>query len=360
MRLKRLHIENFKNYTEKDLSFGSDLIGICGPNGCGKTNLLDAIHYLSLGKSYIHHVDQQNIRHGANYFLIEADLDTPGQEEVNLKIGYSPSRKKKISRNGVAYEKVLEHIGYVPVIMITPFDLSLITGTREERRRLMDKVISQFDKDYLYALVNYNKVLEQRNKLIKQSYGSSSLDPQLTSVYDEQLVRYGQVIFEGRKNFIEQLYPHFASFYGKIAGVEESVSMVYESQLQKTDFSQALKDALNDDIQFQRTTVGPHRDEVGFYIFERPLKKFGSQGQQKTFLFSLKLALNEVFLAHKGYPPLMLLDDIGDRLDDQRLEHLAKLLSENHFGQTFITDINSSRLKSFFITSADKGEIISI
>lgn len=348
MWLNKLSVFNFKNYTEAELTFLPSVNVFSGDNGAGKTNLLDAIHYLSLCKSYFNPIDSQQIKQETDWFMVQGDYD---KDDIPTQISCTVKRnqKKVFKRNKKEYPRLADHIGQFPLVMISPSDVSLVTDGSEERRKFMDNVISQTDAQYLDQLMAYNRCLLQRNSLLKQVGRMGYLDANLMEVLDHQLTLLGQKIFERRKGFMEQFLPEFVRHYQFISQEAEVVELRYESQLHDQSFSDLLASSADRDRLQERTCCGIHKDELAFSIHQgMPLKKFGSQGQQKSFLIALKLAQYTYLHQIKGYKPLLLLDDIFDRLDDLRVRKLMMMVSNDEFGQLFITDTDASRIKLIF------------
>lgn len=347
MHLKQLSVINFKNYEQAELNFGPGVNAFTGNNGAGKTNLLDAIHYLSLCKSYFNPIDSQQILQGSDFFVINGAFDKDGHEE-SIACGVKRNQKKQFRRNKKEYPRLADHIGLFPLVMTSPYDVSIIMEGSEERRRFIDNVISQTDNHYLDELITYNKALLNRNILLRQIAHTGKYDPQLLEVFNEQLVGSGQRIFEKRKVFMEAFADIFNAHYHFLSDDAEKVSLIYESQLLDSDFGTLLNRSVEKDRILERTTVGIHKDELQFSIHHLPLKKFGSQGQQKSFLIALKLAQYTFLQKQKGFKPLLLLDDIFDKLDDERTQKLMQMVSNHDFGQVFITDTSSARIKDIF------------
>ncbi len=348
MWLKQLSILNFKNYTEAALHFASEANAFTGDNGAGKTNLLDAIHYLSLCKSYFNPVDSQQIKQGEDWFMLQGEFDKDGQSDV-VACSLKRNQKKQFKKNKKEYTRLADHIGLFPLVMISPNDSAIITDGSEERRRFVDNVISQTDPRYLDVLIAYNRCLMQRNSLLKQAAKRGRLDKGLLEVLNTQLVELGSTIFEKRKAFMAEFIPEFNKHYHFLTEAVESVSLIYESLLMEDDFLHLLEQNLERDRLLERTTVGIHKDDLLFSIHQdMPLKKFGSQGQQKSFLIALKLAQYTFLHRQKGFKPLLLLDDIFDKLDDRRTRKLMQMVSADDFGQIFITDTDAVRINRIF------------
>jgi len=347
MWLQKLSLLNFKNYEEAELSFSQTVNAFTGDNGAGKTNLLDAIHYLSLCKSYFNPIDSQQIRQGGDYFMVQGVFEKNEYDEV-VACSLKKNQKKQFKRNKKDYQRLADHIGLFPLVMISPYDISIIIEGSEERRRFIDSVISQTDNQYLDELIVYNKSLLTRNALLKKIAETNRYDPVLLEIYNEQLVGSGTRIFEKRRKFMEEFIPVFNQHYKYISEDAESVGLIYESQLHENSFADLLKSSVEKDRVLERTTCGIHKDELSFSIHNLPMKKFGSQGQQKSFLIALKLAQYSFLHQKKGFKPLLLLDDIFDKLDDKRVEKLMTMVSHDDFGQIFITDTSRPRIERIF------------
>jgi DNA replication and repair protein RecF len=347
MYLKQLSVINFKNYTDAELTFSEGVNAFAGNNGAGKTNLLDAIHYLSLCKSYFNPIDSQQIKQGADFFIITGAFDKNDQQE-NIACSVKRNQKKQFKRNKKDYQRLADHIGLLPLVMVSPYDISIIIEGSEERRKFIDNVISQTDNFYLDELITYNKVLANRNALLKLIADTGKYDPGLLEVLDEQLIGSGSRIFEKRKVFMTDFTAIFNTHYQFLSDNAEQVELSYESQLLADDFANLLKRSVEKDRVLERTTVGIHKDDLQFVIHGMPMKKFGSQGQQKSFLIALKLAQYNFLTRQKGFKPLLLLDDIFDKLDDQRVTKLMQMVSDNNFGQVFITDTSAGRVEGIF------------
>lgn len=345
MYLQKISLVNFKNIVSQTFDFQQKINCFVGDNGVGKTNVLDAIYYLSFAKSYFNSVAIQNIKHNEPFFMIEGDYILNDRAEkivCSLKRG----QKKVLKRNGKNYEKFSEHIGQIPLVIISPADRDLVTEGSDTRRKFIDGVISQQNKTYLQDLISYNKVLIQRNALLKYFAANRTFDALNLSVYNEQLATFGTKIYEVRKDFLEKFIPIFNEKYQIISGDKESVNLIYKSQLQDFSMLEALKISLEKDKILQFTTSGIHKDDLSFEIDEYPIKKFGSQGQQKSYLIALKLAQFEFIKQQSNIIPILLFDDIFDKLDENRVLQIIELVNNDEFGQIFITDTHSERTEN--------------
>jgi len=347
MYLQQLSVINFKNYTEAGLLLSDGVNAFLGDNGAGKTNLLDAIHYLALCKSYFNPIDSQQIKQDTDFFIVTGTFSRNGQTEA-IACSVKRNQKKQFKRNKKDYPRLADHIGLLPLVMVSPNDVSIIAEGSEERRKFIDNVISQTDNGYLDELIAYNKVLINRNALLKAAADTGRYDQSLLEIFDEQLIASGKRIFEKRKTFMEAFTPVFNRHYSFLTGDAENVALVYESQLLQADLETLLKKSAEKDKVLERTTCGVHKDDLLFYIHGMPIKKLGSQGQQKSFLIALKLAQYTLLYKAKGFKPLLLLDDIFDKLDDKRVEKLMQMVSNHDFGQVFITDTGYNRVRQIF------------
>lgn len=359
MYIQELSIVNFKNLELANLKFSDSLNCFIGNNGAGKTNLMDAIYYLSFCKSFLNPVDGQNIRFGQEFFMIQGKYTRLDSDEV-VYCGLKKNQKKIFKRNQKEYKKLSEHIGLIPLIVVTPSDTNLITGGSEERRRFVDSVISQYDAVYLENLIRYNRALQQRNNLLKQFSGRGTVPPDTLEIWDDQLVRYGQQIHSVRVSFIEKLQPIFQKYYELISGGKEAVGLKLQSDLIENNFEQLLKQNAGRDSMLQYTSAGIHKDDFEFELAENPIKKFGSQGQKKTYLVALKLAQFDFMKEVSGLTPILLLDDIFDKLDKNRVEQIVRLVADDHFGQIFITDTNREHLDQMIAALETESRIFTI
>jgi DNA replication and repair protein RecF len=348
MFLKKLTLSNFKNYQEAEFYFSSKVNCFIGNNGAGKTNILDAIYYLSFCKSYFNPIDSQNIRHDDPYFAIHGMFNKNNSGGDTISCIQKRNHKKVFKINDKEYERLSDHIGLYPLVMISPYDRDLINEGSETRRKFIDSVISQFDKLYLDDLIHYNKALLQRNILLKRFAEHHYFDPSSLEIWDEQLIHLGQKIHQARNSFLTEFKPLFQYYFNYISNGKENVEIVYDSQFTNNSFKQLLNDSLEKDRFTKYTNIGIHKDDLNLKIEHYPLKKFGSQGQQKSYVIAMKLAQFDYTKNIKGFKPLLLLDDIFDKLDDLRVKQIIHLVSDNSFGQTFITDTQKGRIEDIF------------
>lgn len=356
MELTTIKLTRFKNYLQRQFRFDHKVTGITGNNGAGKTNLLDAIYYLCFTKSYFHFRESQNVTHGHDGFRLDGTFLKNGTLETVTCI--FRNSQKEVKLNEEAYNRFSQHIGQFPAVFIAPDDAILISGGSEPRRRFMDMLLAQINPAYLDHLIAYQKILGQRNELLKNAAAQSAFPSALLETYDEQLASHGGFIFKKRKEFLSAFTENVQQYYGKITGNKETTSLQYESVLHQDDFLQLLQHNRRRDILLQRTSEGIHRDDLFFLMNDHPLKQTGSQGQRKSFLFALKLAQYETLRSFKGFPPLLLLDDIFEKLDHDRITRLIGVISQPDFGQVFITDTEEERLKKAFAQNFDQLQMI--
>ena len=349
MNLVNLKLANFKNYTELDVDFCSNVNCFVGNNGVGKTNLLDAIYYLSFCKSYFNPIDSQNIRNEEPFFAIhghycDTDQDADLQHDVSCVLKRGQVKQMKWDKK--SYKTFADHIGKIPLVIVSPNDQVLVQGGSDMRRKFIDGVISQTNADYLQHLLYYQKALDQRNRLLKQFYEDRCFDAESIRVWDDQLTIHGKVLYEQRKEFLAAFAPLFEYYYKWISGDKEQPRVVYESLMNDNpDLAMLLQENHRRDSVLQYTSVGPHKDDLDFRIGDYQVKKFGSQGQQKTFLLALKLAQFEYIYKQCGKKPILLLDDVFDKLDMLRVKQLVQLVGSDRFGQVFLTDTQFGRVE---------------
>jgi DNA replication and repair protein RecF len=346
MKLKSLSLLNFRAATLQNWSFEADVVSITGPNGAGKTNVLDAIHYLCLTKSYFNHQDQQLVRFGEDFFNLKAELWAE-EQDVSLFCAWQGG-KKLVRKDGLVYDRLADHIGQFPVVMIAPTDLDLIYEGSEARRRFTDMLLSQTDHAYLLGLMQYNKILQQKQALLRQYKQHGRIDHTLLEVFDAQLLPLNVQLFGKRAAWLDQFNPIFENLYRTISGAKESVSISYESAFNEGSVASVMAAARSATLEAGRCTVGIHRDDLQFNINQVPVKRFGSQGQQKSFLISLKLAQSIYLSDITGKKPFLLLDDIFEKLDGDRIRSLLRLVQEDRFGQIFLTDTDQKRVEAIF------------
>ena len=345
MFLKKISLFNYKNFSEVSYDFDEKINCFVGKNGIGKTNVLDAIYHLANGKSYFNPLAVQNIKHGEEFFVIDGEFEKASRNE-QIVSSFKKGQKKILKRNGKLYEKFSDHIGFIPLVIISPADNDLIIEGSETRRKFIDNVISQLDSSYLLELIQYQKIISQRNALLKYFALNHVFETDTLSIYNEQLHNLGHNIFEKRKKFIDEFLPIFSKHHQAITGSAEKVQLVYESHLFENDTLTLLEQNLAKDRALQYTSVGVHKDDLAFQIDNFPIKKFGSQGQQKSFLIALKLAQFEFVKKQSGEKPILLFDDIFDKLDESRVSKIVEMVNQEEFGQLFISDTHPERTES--------------
>lgn len=364
MYLKRLNILNFKNISSISLELSPKINCFVGSNGAGKTNILDAIHYLSLCKSLNILTDNQCVKHEENFFMIEGEYNIDNENIENISCSYTKPKGKVVKRGAKEYSRLSEHIGLFPLVLISPSDTYLISEGSEERRRFLNSFISQIDRSYLSSLVRYNSLIAERNKLLKEGFSSN----ELIDILDMQIAYYGEPLYKARVEYINLLAPLTTKYYAEISNDKESVSMSYNSKINSDNFTELLAESRMKDSIIGHTTVGIHRDNIEFKIGDYPIRRYGSQGQQKSFLIALKLAQFDIIASAKERQPMLLLDDIFDKLDIERVERLISIVLEKQFGQIFITDANKVRIDKILeglpaesnVYSVDNGEVVNI
>ena len=344
MYLKKLALTNFKNYELNELEFSPKINCFVGNNGVGKTNILDAIHYLSLTKSFFNSIDSISIKHGEDYFIIRGTF-VRDDEEDQIYCAFQKQKQKLLKRNGKEYKKLSDHVGRYPVVMISPADSALISEGSEDRRKFMNKIISQYSAEYLDSVLKYSKALQQRNKFLKDINTSGNFDPDVLAIWDAQLVKYGSYVYNEREVLINELIPVFQEYYSLISSGKESVKLKYRSHLSEGNFAETLQNSFNKDRYLEYTTIGIHKDDLLLEMDDFLVKSLGSQGQQKSYLVALKLAKFDYIKRKAGFSPILLLDDIFDKFDSERVEQIIRLVGNHRFGQIFITDTHQNRLK---------------
>lgn len=344
LTLQTISLFQFKNYDSQHYRFEQRIVGICGRNGAGKTNLLDAIHYLCFTKSYFGRSDALHVQHGQQGFRIEGHFLRNGKEEKAVCI-LRETGKKEFSLNDDAYARFSKHIGRYPCVVIAPDDVELIIGGSEERRKFVDTILSQLDPAYLQALINYTRILQQRNSFLRSVNEGFGRDLSVLDILDEQLAKEGDLVFQKRSSFLKELLPVAARLYRQISQQEETIDLVYDSELHQAGLAELLRATRQKDMVVQRTSAGIHRDDLVFRLGSQTFKSIASQGQRKSLLFALKLAEMEILKREKGFPPLLLLDDVFEKLDEERISNLLAGVCLDEDTQIFITDTNCKRLE---------------
>ena len=359
LSIKKINITQFKNYESGRFEFEENVVGICGKNGIGKTNLLDSIYYCCFTKSYFSGNENMIIEHGKDGFRVEGFFYNNEASNKIICINKS-NAKKEFSLNDVPYDKLSQHIGLLPCVMIAPDDIELINSGSELRRKFMDTVLCQLDIDYMQSLIHYNKILLQRNSYLKKDLNTQKFDYALLDIFDEQLIVHGNIIYAKRKTFTNELSQLVQAFYKKISEANEAIELVYESHLNEQSLADLFKQNRERDRMLQRTSKGIHRDDLQFSMHQLQFKTIASQGQKKSLLFAMKLAEYEIIKTTKGFYPILLLDDFFEKLDETRMNNLLKIVCIENRGQVFITDTHKSRLLDVFEKMQIKGQIIEL
>ncbi len=359
MFLKKISLFNYKNFSEATFEFDTKINCFVGKNGIGKTNILDAIYHLANGKSYFNPLAVQNIKHNEEFFVVDGEFEKNDRNE-QIVCSLKKGQKKILKRNGKLYEKFSDHIGFIPLVIISPADRDLITEGSETRRKFIDSVISQLDSHYLQQLIQYQKTVAQRNALLKYFALNHVFEKDTLVIYNEQLNELGQSIFEKRKDFLEKFIPIFNNYYKEISNGSETVQLVYQSDLSEKNTLALLEENLSKDRALQYTSVGVHKDDLSFEIDNHPIKKFGSQGQQKSFLIALKLAQFDFVKKQSGEKPILLFDDIFDKLDEFRVAKIVSMVNNDEFGQLFISDTHAERTENIVKSTHQSYKIVSL
>lgn len=344
MYLERLSVLNYKNLESEVFDFDPKINCLVGPNGIGKSNVLDAIYHLSFGKSYFNPITSQNIRHGTDFFVLDGTY-IKNELKENILLSVKKGQKKTIKRNAKVYERISDHIGFAPLVIISPADSDLISEGSETRRKFIDGVISQSDALYLESLMNYNRILAQRNALLKYFAANNTFDRNTLDVYNQQLSQLAHPIFEKRQQFLEAFMPIFKEQYA-IINQNEEVNLEFKSHLQEDKLIDLLEKYEDRDLRATYTNYGVHRDDLNFILDGHPIRRFGSQGQKKSFLIALKLAQFSFIKKDTNITPILLLDDIFDKLDETRVAQLIKLVDSQKFGQLFLSDTHAERTEN--------------
>ncbi|WP_309614062.1 DNA replication/repair protein RecF [Flavobacterium sp.] len=359
MFLKRISLLNYKNFSEIAFELDTKINCFVGKNGIGKTNILDAIYHLANGKSYFNPLAVQNIKHGEEFFVVDGEFEKNERTEQIL-CSLKKGQKKILKRNGKVYEKFSDHIGFIPLVIISPADSNLIIEGSETRRKFIDTVISQLDSSYLQQLIQYQKIISQRNALLKYFALNHVFETDTLSIYNEQLNTLGQFIFEKRKKFLIDFIPIFNNYHREITNSAETVQLVYQSDLFEKDTLTLLEENISKDRALHYTSVGVHKDDLSFEIDNYPIKKFGSQGQQKSFLIALKLAQFDFVKKQSGEKPILLFDDIFDKLDEFRVSKIIEMVNNEEFGQLFISDTHPERTENIVKTTHQTYKIFNL
>lgn len=345
MYLKSLELLQFKNHEKTRMDFSPQINCFTGLNGSGKTNILDGIHYLSLTKSAVQSSDSLNVQHEQDFFAIKGQFEIEGKP-LEVRCTFESGKKKQIWQNGKALDKISEHVGLIPLVLIAPDDTELIKGGSEGRRKFFDGLLSQLDRNYLNQLIRYHHFLKQRNALLKQFAETGRRDLTLLDSYDQQMIQLSRLIAQRRLELMTELAPMLQEHYAEISQGQETVTVNYETEALRDEFDSYFHSLRKKDFITKNSNAGIHKDDFQFLIGEHPIRKIGSQGQQKSFIISLKLAQFQIFEQDKGEKPLLLLDDIFDKLDDIRIAQLMQLISNHTFGQIFLTDARPERSHS--------------
>lgn len=359
MYLKKISLFNYKNFSEASFDFDTKINCLVGKNGVGKTNILDAIYHLANGKSYFNPLAVQNIKHGEDFFVVDGEFEKNERVEQIL-CSLKKGQKKILKRNSKLYEKFSDHIGFIPLVIISPGDTNLIVEGSETRRKFIDNVISQLDNSYLQQLIKYQKVITQRNALLKYFALNHVFENDTLSIYNLQLDSLGQAIFEKRKQFLANFIPIFNKYHFDITNGAETVQLVYQSDLFESDSLTLLEKNLPKDRALQYTSVGIHKDDLSFEIDNHPIKRFGSQGQQKSFLIALKLAQFDFVKKQSGEKPILLFDDIFDKLDEARVSKIIEMVNQEEFGQLFISDTHAERTENIVKSTLQSYKIFTL
>jgi DNA replication and repair protein RecF len=346
MVIEKLTMLNFRNYEHVEFNFSPSVNLLTGLNGSGKTNMLDAIHYISLTRSAFNKQESNNVRMGTDFFSIRAQVSLK-EEEYQVLCSFTNKEGKVLKVNKNICKKVSEHIGRFPVVLITPYDTDLIREGSEGRRKFFDAIISQLNPAYLKDLIVYSQLLKQRNAVLRSFYETGKTDLSLLEYFNKEMLRIGKDIFEARDKFMGEFIVLFYDNYQFLTSSSEEISLSYASEQRKATFEQEFIESLDRDIQFQRTTKGIHKDDYIFTIYGKSLKNYGSQGQQKSYILALKIAQYQLMIKYKGFKPVLLMDDIFDKLDTERISRLLALVSSSGFGQLFITDARIERSETY-------------
>jgi DNA replication and repair protein RecF len=356
---RHIALTHFRNYSFEQFNFKQNIVGICGSNGSGKTNLLDAMYYLCFTRSCFNRPDNQSINNGFEGFRIEGRF-VRDEEEKKIVCVLRENNRKEFAVDNEPYQRFSEHIGKFPCVMIAPDDIALITEGSEERRKFIDTLLSQLQHDYLEQLIAYNKVLQQRNSFLKFTAERNSYDESLLEILNKQLLEKGNFIYERRKKFLAQFLPQVLAQYIFIAGSDDNLQLAYESQLNTQSFEELLLQNLQRDLYLQRTGCGIHKDDIAIELPQSGFKNIASQGQRKSLLFAFKLAAFETLKENKGFSPILLLDDVFEKLDEQRMQNLLEYVCVQSGAQVFITDTHKERLQNAFVRIGKNYDLIEL
>ena len=357
---RRISLTYFRNYSFDAFNFNQDIIGISGNNGSGKTNLLDAIYYLCFTKSNFNRPDYQSVKDGNAGFRIEGNFEKPGHEEKKIVCILRENNRKEFSVDDESYQRFSEHIGKFPCIMIAPDDVALITEGSEERRKFIDALLCQLQHDYLEQLIAYNKILQQRNSFLKFASERNAYDESLLEILNKQLLEKGNFIYQRRKQFLYTFLPLVFQQYTAIAENDDKLLLTYESQLNKQSFEELLMENFQRDLYLQRTGSGIHKDDILIELQQSSFKNIASQGQRKSLLFAFKLSAFEILKKNKGFAPILLLDDVFEKLDEKRMENLLNYVCVQSGAQVFITDTHKERLQHAFMKTGKDYNLIEL
>lgn len=359
LMLKSLNLVQFRNYVQQRFDFTHRIVGIVGPNGTGKTNILDALYYLSFSKSYFNRPDAQNVHHHFQGLRIDGQYSI-GNKDISIACIIRENQKKEFYFDETAYTKLSHHIGKIPCVMIAPDDVQIITGTSEERRKLMDSLLSQLYPDYLQHLIHYNKVIVQRNSYLKLVAEQGNIDAIIVEAFNEQLIHHGTIIYQHRKDLLSNLLPEILSLYNLLAGKLDDIHIEYLSSLHSKSFKLQLEESLQKDTILQRTSVGIHKDDLIITIQGQTFKQEASQGQRKSLLFAIRLAEWVFIKKEKGISPILLMDDIFEKLDENRMIQLLSWVQVHTDGQVFITDTHKDRVEDLLSKHVDDFQLIQL
>jgi len=357
--INKISILNYKNILDKTFNFDNKINCFVGNNGVGKTNILDSIYHLAIGKSSFTISNENNINHESEFMLLDGLFSINNKKE-NITCSLKRNETKVLKRNEKIYKKLSDHFGLIPVVLISPYDTNLIIEGSSERRKFMDSIISTYDKNYLQNIITHGKLIKQRNKILKYFNKSAKVDMDSILVYNEQIVKLSKPIHECRKNFVSEFIPLVIDKYNNISGKNEKVTLKYRSDLNENEIGDLLEKSFQKDMILQFTSCGIHKDDLIFKIDNNSIKRFGSQGQQKSFLISLRFAEFEFLKNSNDLAPILLMDDIFDKLDIQRVKNIVDLVNSSEFGQLFVSDTDKTRIEKVLRSLKNSSEIFEI